>query len=443
MRETLEAQDTLKPQLKGRELTDALARLSKERGLPPDVVERFLATDLEETQALPKADKWIPAGLLGAYIVSFAVVKQMGGELPTLGTLPPMVHELFQAVHNLTVNAAKSPAIRDHAPYIFLELSALYGSLKTAPRWFRLRSKGEKAREQQTAVRQKVESGEMKYEMAEGHTAAFVGSGDWLADRLQETKGSDQVMQYANMKIGSRVWQMIQHQNRQEEIFEVLDRGDFKSAGEVLILPVKEEDMFLPGESGHDMSLDEIQNLVEIFDSYCDSRGIDRKKVLIVGRKTLGETYVHRTGEGSEAIDTDSHTLEQRVDAMAQKRGDIEIVDPTEIVMRRIAELARGRKISLTGVKASDERYGKRFFEALKEIIGEKAESKSEGGEVKVFYNITDIPTEVHVGGNDIAVILDSSKRDALIRKGISEENIIVVPDEVLRVLGRKVEEKQ
>ena len=426
--------------LKGVELESALAQLSERRGLAPDVVGRFLATDLEQAETLSTADKWIPAGLLAAYVVSRAVNNVMGDAVPTMGTLSPVIHELLQSVHNLSVNAAKSPAIRDHVPYVLLELSAGFGALKTLPQWFTLRGKREKAREQQKIVRQKSERGEMKFEMAKGHTAAFVGRGDWLADRLQETKASDQVMQYASMKIGSRVWQMIQQQGRQEDIFEVLDRGDFRSAGEALILPIKEEDMFLPGEDGHDMSLDEIQNLIEILDSYCKSRGIDQKKVLIVGRKTLRETYVQRKGASSKAIEVDSQTLAERVEEMSRKQRDIEIIDPTEIVMRKIAALANGRKIVFTGAAASDDRYGERFFQTLKEIIGEEPKSKRE--KVRVLYNITDIPTEVHVGQRDIAVILDSSKKETLLKRGIPEENIIVVPDEILKILDRKVDEK-
>lgn len=423
--------------LQGKGLDEVVSTLALKRGLSPTIVERFLVTDLEQTGALSRADKWIPAGLMAAHLVSLATVNLTGDTLPSLGTLPPAVHELLQAVHNLTVNAANSPAVRDHLPFLFLEAAGGYGALRTVPKWLSLRGKGERAREQQTLVREKVESGEMKFKMAEGHTAAFVGGGDWLADRLQEVKPRDQVMQYANLKLDSSVWQMLQKQGRQEELFDALDRGDFQSAGEVLILPVKEEDMFLPGEEGHDMSLDEIESLVGVLDSYCRSRNIDQKRVLIVGRKTMRETYVSRTDE--DIFTTSSTTLEERVRTMVVNRTNIEIVDPSEIVIQKIAKLANGRRITIGGTLASDERYGLRFFQALKGVGGYEPENGAE--EVRVLYNITDIPTEVHVGRRDIAVVLDPSKKQTLLNKGVPEENIIVVPDEVLSVLTKKVDE--
>ncbi|KKQ52730.1 MAG: hypothetical protein UT19_C0003G0067 [Candidatus Woesebacteria bacterium GW2011_GWB1_39_10b] len=422
--------------LRGKELERTLSQLSADRGLEPHIVERFLITDLEKTQGLSSADKWIPASMMAAHLVSLATVNYAGDTLPALGTLPPAIHELLQAVHNLTVNAANSPALRDHLPYLFLEGSVFYGAVKTVPNWLKLRDKKATAREQQTIVRQKTESGEMKFKMAQGHTAAFVGKGDWLADRLQEAKPDDQVMQYAQLKIDSGVWQIIQKLDRQEEVFETLDRGDFQSAGEVLILPVKDEDMFLPGDEGHDMSLDEIESLVSVLDAYCKSRNIESKRILIVGRKALKESYVTRTGDGE--IETNSETLEERVKIMTQKRGETEIIDPTEIVMRRIMKLADGRKLTLAGTTASDERYGLRFFQALEEMGGYEPGT---GEEIRVLYNITDIPTEMHVGDNDIAVILDPSKKQSLVNRGVPEENIIVVPDIVLDVLDKKVEE--
>ena len=412
--------------LQGSELDGVVSALASKRGLSPDTVQSFLATELEQTRVLSKADKWIPAGLMVAHLASLATVNLTGDTLPTIGTLAPAVHELLQAVHNLTVNAANSPAVRDHLPFLFLEAAGGYGALRTIPKWLSLRGKGERAREQQTLARERVASGGMQFKMAEGHTAAFVGGGDWLADRLQEVKPRDQVMQYANLKLDSSVWQKLPKQGRQEELFDALDRGDFQSAGEVLILPVKEEDMFLPGEEGHDISLDEIQSLVVVLDSYCESRNIDQKRVLIVGRKTMRETYVSRTDQNVFA--TSSFTLEERVGAMTANRPKIEIVDPTEIVIRKIAKLANGRRITTGGTLASDERYGSRFFQALKGIGGYKPANGAE--EVKALYNITDIPTEVHVGRRDIAVILDPSKKQTLLNKGVPEENIIVVPDE-------------
>lgn len=420
--------------LKGSELDSTVKSLAEDRGLNPKTVQRFLRVDSESVSRLGKVDKWIPPALFAGYLLTYAATKTWGAQLPGLVELPTFSHELLQAVHNLGNNAAETPWLRDHLPYISLEFSVAWAGLKTLPNFLHLKGKGEKIEQLQTEVKRKIEKGEMRYEMAKGHTAAFVGNGDWLADQLQAIKPADQFMQYAHLKINKDVWQLIEKDRQQEEIFSALDRGDFAKAGEVLILPVKKEDMFLPADTGHDMTLDEIEGLISMTDAYCVARKIPLKRVIIVGRATLKEDYIERDQSG--IIKSQSKTLNDLQSELEVKRVGVstEIYDVTAETMKKIKDLAAGREITYRATKASDERYGERFYEALGEY---RSTAKSI---VTVHYNINEKPTETGANSQDIAAVLDPSTKAVLIQKGMSEENIILVPELVLKDLSLEVE---
>lgn len=425
---------TLEP-LKGQLLDSALESLRSKEGLDPVTTNRLLNIETAETPGLSWLDKVMPAVLMAGYIGTFAATRLAGAEfLPT--EVPPILHQALQAVHNLTVNAARNPTVGEHLPFLLLESAGIWGAAKTIPNWFKARGKGQRVKEAQRVAREEINKGEFTYDMAEGHTAAFIGLGDPLADHLQQIKNPDQVMLYSHARIDSKVWQMLIKNGQQEQIYQALDRGDFKKAGEVLLLPVKYEDMFLPDKTGHDMTIDEVAAIINMIDEYSESRGLPKKRVVIVGNKDMEETYIKRTG--AEQTEESQKNLTELVDELSLQRegASVEIIDPTEIVMRRITALANGRTIAFVATKESDQRYGQRFYEQLSGMGYQPSIAKV----TSVLYNITDIPTEVRAGKDDIAVILDPSKKQGLLAKGIPEENIVVVPDIILQVLSGEVD---
>lgn len=421
--------------LRGAPLDKALKSLRLKNGLDPVTTNRVLNIKADETPGLSKWDKVVPAVLMVGYIGTFTATRLAGGELPTV-EIPQILHQALQAVHNLSVNSVRQPTLSEHLPFLLLELAASWGAAKTLPNWFKARGRRQQIKEAQGSIRETISRGEFQYNMARGHTATFIGLGDPLADRLQQVKNPDQVMLYSHARIDNQVWQLLKKDGQQEQIYQALDRGNFQKAGEVLLLPVKYEDMFLPDETGHDMTIDEIATMVNVVDKYSTSRGIPKKKIIIVGSKGMKESYVRRSGMGQ--IEESQQTLVELVDEMNQQReiADVEIIDPTDIVMRKITALAGGRTIKFVSTKESDERYGRRFYEQLSAINYQPRVPEV----VNIIYNITDTPTGVRAGMKDIAVILDPSKKQSLQAKGLLEENIIIVPDVILQVLSGEVD---
>lgn len=431
----LKKKENLEPPLMGKELDLVLKAIKEEKGLSPTVVNHFLDIKTSETSGVSKLNLIAPSVLMAGYVATYAATRLAGAEFLPI-PVPPVLHQILQAVHNLTTNEARSPIVGEHLPFLLLEAAGAWGAVKTIPNWFKARSKSQKIKEAQQVVKEKIDKGELTYNMPEGHTAAFIGLGDPLAERLQQDK-PDQVMLYSNVRIDNQVWRLITKNGQQEEIYRALDQGNFEKAGEVLLLPVKSEDMFLPDKTGQDMTLDEVAAMIDMIDAYCKSRKLLQKKVIIVGSKNMEESYVRRTDNGKT---TESRkTLVELVDEINMQRegvGNVEIIDPTGIVMEKIIALANGRRIEFVSTRESDRRYGERFNNLLSSMEYQPEKDKV----VSVLYNISDIPTAVKAGKDDIAVILDPSKKQSLKAKGLLGENIIVVPDITLQALSKEVD---
>ncbi len=427
--------------LKGKDLNVILNSVSKERGLEPSEVDRFLKLDPETARPLSKMDIIYPSATVVTHLLTKAAFDthfaSPGPELT------PFLHNFLQAVYAMADYAAASPALRDHLPYLSLVLGTTWGFKNTLPKWLRGDSFVGKVSSAQEKVKGKVSSGEMKYKMGDRHTAAFVGKGDLLADALQKEKGESMVMKYADVPITEQVWQLIKSNGSQEEIFKALDRADFAKAGEVLILPVKAEDMILPGPEGHDMTLDEIAAKIKISAEYCKTRNIDQKRIVVVGDLDHQEVYSQRTGErkAETKIKTLRDLLREVKGDLKSQGMDIEIVsaDPTEDTMVKVANLAGGRKVEYHATRQSDERYGKRFYRELKKL-NYKINPAIEGTS-RVFYNITDIPTEMNIDSDDIAIVLDKSVKDRLVAGGFNPQNIICPPEDMQKKLSLVVDQ--
>jgi hypothetical protein len=319
--------------LKGKELNNVLKSLSEERGLDPVEVDRFLKLDPESARPLKKIDIIYPSAAVVTYVATRAIFESLP-QVPKGTELPLLLHNKLQAIYALGNNAANSPALADHLPYLSITLGVIWAGKNTLPKWLSGNSLVEKVQNAQDGVKEKISKGEMEYKMADGHTAAFVGRGDILADTLQTEKGRSMVMKYADVPISEEVWQLIKENGSQEEVFKALDRGSFKNAGEVLILPVKAEDMVLPSEDGHDMSLDQISAKIKICADYCTSRKIAQKRIIVVGDIDHKEVYSTRTSDrkATTEIKTLRQVLDETQTGLQNEGVKIDIVseDPTK-----------------------------------------------------------------------------------------------------------------
>lgn len=414
-----------------------LQQIKKGQGLNPKDLRKFM--DLKTVSTISKLDKFIPVFLFLSYLTFLTIKNYYGEKLGDWGTVPLALHAFLQSIHDVSGKTAEAATWQAHMiPFLF-EASIAWGLLKTLPDWITVKSRSARVLETQNLLREQLKDGKVAYKMARNHTAAFVGNGDKLATRLQEVKPMDEVMQYANMPLDKEVWQYIKPDATEKELFQILDRGNLISAGEILIMPVKSSDMFLPGIDGHDMMLDEVEGIINMVDDYCESKKVAKKRIIIIGNKYMPQVYHSR--QGARKYEESKVTLEDLVNRIKSLRAGADLIvdDPTQLVMKKIVDLAQGRSIEFYATQAGDKRYGEQFYDLLDNKLKYKPSVKKK---VRVLYDIIDTPTEVRATPEgDIAVILDHWRKESMIKKGITEENIIVVPDLVLTHLSQRVEE--
>jgi hypothetical protein len=122
-------------------------------------------------------------------------------------------------------------------------------------------------------------------------------------------------------------------------------------------------------------------------------------------------------------------TLESIADELG---GRLIIIDPTDVVLRRVMELAGGARIDFRGTAASRAMYEDQFRRRLHEL-GYRVTDPD-----RIFhmgYNITDDPT-VADSRNTAAIILTAAARDALHARGYPPDRILYVPELVILAIA-------
>jgi hypothetical protein len=420
-----------------RDLKAEIEAVETNQPLAIDQLHHLLSVDPNALQSYKALRVAIPIIMFSGYVATYAITHQEIFPINRVTELPWVVNGALQAIHALSNNSAQEPYLAYHVPFIFLELS---GISSVAGVWDFLNKRGlaSRAREAKILLQNRIKEGTQTYTMPHSHTAVFEGQGDWIAEALQQRRQTD-VMRYASVPVDSTIWQLFDPVLGDEHLSQALKRADFQSAGEILLLPTMKQHLFLPDPIRHkDMSLDEMEDLVGFVDSESDGK----KRVIIVGSGKFSDEHVS-THLMNGTVDKSSKTLDQLVVELEEARGaSVQLIDPTQLIMQRIFNLASGRPLVFSANAQGDVEYKARFQTEVQEAerFGRYTPDTSLS-EVRVVYNVDDAPTRVQAKSGDIVVILDSRKRAKLIERGIPEDHILCVPEIVLDKVDQEVSE--
>lgn len=418
-----------------RDLKAEIEAVETNQPLAIDQLHHVLSVDPNALQSYKALRVAIPIILFGGYVATYAITHQEAFPINRGAELPWVVNGALQAIHALSNNSAQESYLAYHVPFIFLEL---FGISSVAGVWDFLNKRGlaSRAREAKILLQNRIKEGTQTYTMPHSHTAVFEGQGDWIAEALQQRRQTD-VMRYASVPIDSTIWQLFDPALGDEHLSQALTRADFQSAGEILLLPTMKQHLFLPDSVKHkDMSLDEMEDLVGFVDSESD----EKKRVIIVGSGKFSDEHVS-THLMNGTVDKSSKTLDQLVVELEEARGaSVQLIDPTQLIMQRIFDLASGRPLVFSANAQGDVEYKTRFQTEVGEAQeGGRYTPDTSLSEVRVVYNVDDAPTRVQAKNGDIVVILDSRKRAKLIERGIPEDHILCVPEIVLDKVDQEV----
>lgn len=407
---------------------------------------RFVHTDLgrfAQFNALKKLG--IFGGLFGLAIATDVIHDDLAltGEVPHLHEFSPMTDIFFQSAYDRLVpfgeTAVDSAYLGDHIPLMIASTAVLYTAYATAKEAGELfYSKGMRKRSEQAQNNaiDRLHAGTFDWSIKPGSTAAFVSSGDSFAKILADTKPGD-IIQLANQPVNGQ-WVHLADDASNEDLLRAYERADLTNAGELVFLPVKEDMAYLPGPDDFEISVGKMVHHIEVADEIYGA-----KPVIIIGSKDQAAYYVesHHSQDYSEPTVA---TIEEKMERLADKRGQsILVLDQTEIINNRIVEIADGEPISYFAVQDAMDTYRERFYKSLR---GHEKGSPINGPGVRVLYGLKDYTTvnealpytgdlhdETH-GKKDLAILIDPTEAPKLMRRGLQEDQILVVADEVLKV---------
>lgn len=407
-----------------------------QRGIDPEIVERFLSPDSNEPSL--DIEKYLPQVLFAAYLVT-NVMKAASPELLGHAGLDIEIgewwHNALNGVHDIGNNTVNEPTVAAHMPYVFLEASIATGFARISEL---LRSKTLEKRKEE--IRAAQEAGELRYKMAEGHTALFSVGTSALVDILDKKLLPNELMVYSKEKTGLPVWQKISSRVDQRRLYASFDRADLQGAGEIVLSATNDAHMFLQQPGHEKIDIDGIVGMIETVDDYCEDREIPHKPIIIVGDRHAGITRVQRdVGNGEREY---PETLEQRVEMMNIERKkmrrhgkkgpqEIELIDPTDIVLEKIVQLAGGRPIVLATTSHGSKEYGAE----LDTLLQERGyfEKEVSGNPVYLRYDISDAASSVERANinpkDEIVVVVEREYKQRLVRRGVPEGNIVIVED--------------
>ena len=293
----------------------------------------------------------------------------------------------------------------------------------------------------QKIIQDKVQSGQLDLRMKKGHSLLFVGRGDFIGMQNTLNCGEDETVTVADVKPNyTDIWNYYSVDTLYEDLKDVLVRSDGENAGEYIFFPVKDDQIFLPGLNDFDLSPHKLDILVS------NIRVIERelkwkaKRIIIIGDR-FHQSFV-RSEDSRHAIPKSEDLIS--LSTIASKYNKVTLIDPTDIVLKRILEIAAGRKIVFRATLSGIKEYKQRFYTRLK-LLGHTEAAKKKGV-LTIGYDIFEDQTEQQTLSRKIddyyPVVLSKNVCDALIRNGYKKSEFLYVPELVLMTLMKTASEQ-
>lgn len=168
--------------------------------------------------------------------------------------------------------------------------------------------------------------------------------------------------------------------------------------------------------------------------------GWNTKRIIIIGDKE------HKSIVQSE----DQHKVVPKSEdvislgSITGKYANVTLLDPSDIVLKKVLELADGRKIVFRATKEGIAEYKDRFYNRLS-LLGYKPHADKKGI-LTIGYDIFEDQTEQQTLSRRIddyyPVVLSKNVHDALLRNGYKRDEFLYVPDLVLETLTKAAAEQ-
>ena len=320
-----------------------------------------------------------------------------------------------------------------HIPNIFLYSFGIFGVKKIfetldKKTWL------DKVLSSKTLLSERISKGSLNIDLKKGHSILFVGNGDFIGAQFMLSHPKDMSITVSEHQPSyTNIWNFYNPNTTYQDLNDVILRSGDKDTGEYIFFPVIDTEVFLPPPNGFDLSPHKLDILCQ------DIRKIEKenkwkiKRIIIVGDK------YHQSFVQSEDKETVLRNTKDVIslESIVNKYPKVTLIDPTDLVLKNILKISKGRKIVFRATKEGIATYKKRFFDRL-EKLGYKHPSNKKGI-LTIGYDLSEDLTEQQTLTKKIddyyPVILSKNVFDALIRNGYKKNEFIYVPELVLSTL--------
>lgn len=420
-------------------------KVSKNKKLTPSEINTLLSfnkSDDESKVVILLKKGAVPIALFAGFLIAIFPTNAdtLAKSLPNWTNLTSPLQNGLNYIWNIIGEPVEKTNIIFHFPNIilysfgFLGIKKLFDALEKRT-WI------DKVLEARSKLYEEIENGTSNLNLSKGHSILFTGNGDFIASQFVKKTSNDKAVVISTKKPEENfVWNYYDHNTSYENLKTVLERVSDKDTGEYIFFPVKDDQVFLPGPLSYDLSPHKIDILCQDIRSIEKENKWKMRKIILVGDK------YHKSFVQSEDIKGKIKNSEDSIslDEISKKYNKISVLDPTDIVINKIIEIAKGRKIVFRATHEGIKEYKKRFYERL--LKNKYKESKNSKGILTIGYDILEDQTEQQTLTKKIddylPVVLSQPVKDALIRNGYRKDEFIFVPELVLEELKKEAQKQ-
>jgi hypothetical protein len=321
-------------------------KVEKKTPLTPEEITYLL--EFEKTDKNNKLVSWlkkmaVPASLgFGFLFTAFPQdFEKFIKTLPPWTNFSPTVLTGVDYLWDLIGDPVRQANILYHVPNIVLYSFGIIGVKKLIDA-IDHRTWLDKVLQSQHIIQENINDGLIQLSMQNGHSLLFVGKGDFIGMQFAlNHKKNETVTISENKPHYTQFWNYYDIETLYEDLKNVIIRSDGKTTGEYIFFPVKDDQIFLPGEKSYDLSPHKLDILCQNIRIIEKESGWTEKRIIIIGDK-FHKSFVHSEDQ-ENIIEKSEDTIS--LDSISQKYTSVDLIEPTEIVLERIVNIGVGRKI--------------------------------------------------------------------------------------------------
>jgi len=403
--------------------------------------QAFLDHQFYESSRASKIMIKLAAGISFFFASVLVVFPEVGEKLieilPDFFLLPERIAKALDFVWSLVGKPVKKQHLMYHIPNIIIYAFGVAGVRQL---WRRINKNNWKDRviSAQEKLNILIQDGLGQFQFEPGFSLLFVGEGDQIAKSLVKDAPTIGATISSQRQAYTLFWGEYSVDEGADGFRRALSQYNSSEAGEYVLFPVLDEHLFLPGHDDYDLAPHRVDIGVRKIRDFEKMNEWTPKRIIIVGDKEQSSKFVTASRDG--VIESRRDIVSLRTVEAAHK--NVTVLDPTEITLKKIIEIADGKQILFRASDKGAEKYTRTFYHRLTLLGYEPTRQES----IIVGYDITDIETEhqlIAAGQADyLPVILSRDIFDELVKNHLCEGPYIFVPRLVKRALQQLVSEQ-